>query len=168
MSLPHLLRVCRTQQLEAGTRYDDGFDEDSPVIKHLWEVLHEFTNEDKKKFLFFCTGSDRVPIKGLGSLKFTISRSGPDSDRCVCGVMWCNVTPCNGVCVCVCVCVCMCVCVCVCVCCLILLPLCHSLFFFISLSVVLTHQCHAMSTGCPCPTLASITCYYLNTPPKKS
>ena len=26
-------------------------------------------------------GSDRVPIKGLGSLPFVISRNGPDTDR---------------------------------------------------------------------------------------
>jgi ubiquitin-protein ligase E3 A len=37
--------------------------------------------EDKKKLLFFCTGSDRSPIKGLGSMTFVISRNGPDSDR---------------------------------------------------------------------------------------
>lgn len=39
--------------------------------------------EDKKNLLMFCTGSDRVPIKGLAALEFTISRNGPDSDRCV-------------------------------------------------------------------------------------
>jgi hypothetical protein len=37
--------------------------------------------EDKKNLLTFCTGSDRVPIKGLAALEFTISRNGPDSDR---------------------------------------------------------------------------------------
>jgi len=41
----------------------------------------EFSEEDKKKFLFFCTGSDRVPILGLKSLKFHISRMGPDSEQ---------------------------------------------------------------------------------------
>ena len=38
--------------------------------------MHEFSEEEKKKFLFFCTGSDRVPIQGLRSLKFVISRNG--------------------------------------------------------------------------------------------
>eukprot|EP00961_Rhodomonas_salina_P109677 1476149-Rhodomonas_salina.10 len=33
--------------------------------------------EEKKKLLFFCTGSDRSPIKGLGSMTFVISRNGP-------------------------------------------------------------------------------------------
>lgn len=35
----------------------------------------------KKTFLFFCTGSDRSPIKGLGSLGFVIQRQGPDTDN---------------------------------------------------------------------------------------
>ena len=35
----------------------------------------------QKRFLFFCTGSDRVPIKGLGNLNFVISRNGTDESR---------------------------------------------------------------------------------------
>jgi ubiquitin-protein ligase E3 A len=35
----------------------------------------------KKKLLLFSTGSDRVPIRGLGSLPFTIQKHGPDSER---------------------------------------------------------------------------------------
>lgn len=69
------------EALEAATVYEDGFDENSPAIKHFWTVLHALSDEDKRKFLFFCTGSDRVPIKGLGSLSFTVSKGGPDSDR---------------------------------------------------------------------------------------
>ena len=41
------------------------------------------SQEEKKRFLSFCTGSDRSPIKGLGSLKFVISRAGPDSEQYV-------------------------------------------------------------------------------------
>ena len=52
-----------------------------PTIRLLWQVLHSFCLEQKKKFLFFCTGSDRAPIKGLGSMVFVISRNGPDSER---------------------------------------------------------------------------------------
>jgi ubiquitin-protein ligase E3 A len=52
-----------------------------PTIRLLWQVLHSFNLEQKKKFLFFCTGSDRSPIKGLGSMVFVISRNGPDSER---------------------------------------------------------------------------------------
>jgi ubiquitin-protein ligase E3 A len=44
-------------------------------------VVHSLSEEHKKKLLFFATGSDRVPIKGLGNLPFVISRNGPHCDR---------------------------------------------------------------------------------------
>ncbi|KAL3914839.1 MAG: hypothetical protein SGPRY_007480 [Prymnesium sp.] len=44
-------------------------------------VIHSLPLEMKKKFLFFSTGSDRCPIKGLGNLNFVISRNGTDEDR---------------------------------------------------------------------------------------
>jgi ubiquitin-protein ligase E3 A len=69
------------KQLEEVTRYEDGFTAESPVIKQFWEIVHSMSLEDKKKLLSFCTGSDRVPIKGLGHVSFTISKNGPDSDR---------------------------------------------------------------------------------------
>ena len=39
--------------------------------------------DQKRHLLAFCTGSDRVPINGLGALKvpFVIARNGDDSDR---------------------------------------------------------------------------------------
>lgn len=37
--------------------------------------------EDKRRLLQFTTGSDRVPVGGLGRLKLIIARNGPDSDR---------------------------------------------------------------------------------------
>jgi HECT-domain (ubiquitin-transferase) len=47
----------------------------------FWEIVHEFTDEEKKKLLFFATGSDRVPIGGLSKLQFVIAKNGGDSDR---------------------------------------------------------------------------------------
>ena len=44
-------------------------------------MIHSLSLEMKKKFLFFSTGSDRCPIKGLGNLNFVISRNGTDEDR---------------------------------------------------------------------------------------
>uniref|UniRef100_A0A7S0W7Q4 HECT-type E3 ubiquitin transferase n=2 Tax=Hemiselmis tepida TaxID=464990 RepID=A0A7S0W7Q4_9CRYP len=67
--------------LEEVTSTEDGFTRDHPLIRAFWEIVHEMSLEDKKKLLFFCTGSDRSPIKGLGSMTFVISRNGPDSDR---------------------------------------------------------------------------------------
>jgi ubiquitin-protein ligase E3 A len=37
--------------------------------------------EQQKQFLHFVTGSDRVPIKGLGTLTMVVQRNGPDSSR---------------------------------------------------------------------------------------
>ena len=79
-------------ELEESARYEDGYTEDSDTIAHLWEVVHEMTEEDRKKFLFFLTGCDRAPINGLSKivsliledLVITVSRFGPDSDKLPC------------------------------------------------------------------------------------
>ena len=47
----------------------------------FWNVIEELDEDDKKKLLEFYTGSDRVPIGGLGRLRTRIQSSGPDSDR---------------------------------------------------------------------------------------
>ncbi|CAI5746645.1 unnamed protein product [Peronospora destructor] len=69
------------EALEEATHYEDGFAEDSEIIRDFWVIVHAFSLEDKKKLLRFATGSDRVPIRGLSNLVFIISRNGPDSDR---------------------------------------------------------------------------------------
>lgn len=83
------LIICGTQELsfeslKEGCTVIDGYDESSITIQHLWEVLAEFDDKLKKKFLFFLTGCDRSPIKGLGFLKMIIGRFGPDSDKIPC------------------------------------------------------------------------------------
>jgi ubiquitin-protein ligase E3 A len=67
--------------LEEAATYDGGFDPSQKLIKDFWQIVHEMKTDDKKKLLQFTTGSDRVPIKGLGTLSFTISKQGPDSDQ---------------------------------------------------------------------------------------
>jgi ubiquitin-protein ligase E3 A len=67
--------------LERVTKYADGFDKNDPYIAWFWEIVKSLSQEDKKKFLCFCTGSDRVPIKGLGSMEFVVAKNGNDSDR---------------------------------------------------------------------------------------
>ncbi len=37
--------------------------------------------EQKRRLLFFTTGTDRVPLEGLKSLQLVIAKHGPDSDR---------------------------------------------------------------------------------------
>jgi len=57
----------------------------------FWETMKELDCFQKKRFLCFCTGSDRIPIHGIKSLKFTIlkyclyilliTRNGDDTER---------------------------------------------------------------------------------------
>ncbi|KAI9478074.1 MAG: hypothetical protein EXX96DRAFT_619024 [Benjaminiella poitrasii] len=67
--------------LEVSTVYDGGWTKDSLIIKYFWEIVHSFSYEEKKKLLFFATGSDRAPIGGLSKLQFVIAKNGGDSDR---------------------------------------------------------------------------------------
>ncbi|KAI8896363.1 hypothetical protein BC833DRAFT_597780 [Globomyces pollinis-pini] len=69
------------QALKQNTIYD-GFESHSPVITYFWDiVINEFTEEQQKHLLVFATGSDRVPIGGLGKLQFVIARNGTDGHR---------------------------------------------------------------------------------------
>ncbi|OEH77949.1 e3 ubiquitin-protein [Cyclospora cayetanensis] len=61
--------------------YQDGYTEDSPAVSMFWSVCRGFSPEEKKKLLMFITGSDRIPLGGPQSLRLTIGRSGPDTDR---------------------------------------------------------------------------------------
>lgn len=49
--------------------------------RDFWSVVHDFSDDQKRQLLAFCTGSDRVPFGGLKQLRFVIVRNGPDSDR---------------------------------------------------------------------------------------
>jgi hypothetical protein len=72
--------IIDINELRLGARYGGGFKPDTPIIKQLWEVLHEFNPEQRKAFLSFATGSDRTPVGGLSSLKFIVERHTTDSD----------------------------------------------------------------------------------------
>jgi len=67
------------QGLERECRYD-GFTKDSPTVRNFWAVVHGMDEAEGKRLLRFCTGSDRVPIRGLASLPFVLARNGDDSD----------------------------------------------------------------------------------------
>ncbi|KAJ1812025.1 hypothetical protein LPJ75_003860, partial [Coemansia sp. RSA 2598] len=67
--------------LEGSTIYDGGYAKTTKVIQYFWQVVSEFTDELKRKLLFFATSSDRVPIGGLSKLHFVIAKNGGDSDR---------------------------------------------------------------------------------------
>jgi len=69
------------EELENSAVYDAGYDKDHPTIRDFWEVVHGLTSDEKKKLLFFATGSDRAPIGGLGKLRLIIGKSGGDVDK---------------------------------------------------------------------------------------
>ena len=46
------------------------------MVQWLWQVVSELTQEERKLFLKFFTGSDRAPIGGLGNLRCIIQVGG--------------------------------------------------------------------------------------------
>ncbi|XP_012221196.1 probable E3 ubiquitin-protein ligase HERC4 isoform X2 [Linepithema humile] len=60
------------EELEKNATYKDGYSKDDPTIVFFWQVFHELPLEEKKKFLLFLTGSDRIPIQGMKAIKITI------------------------------------------------------------------------------------------------
>lgn len=55
--------------LEESAEYKNGYKSSDQTIRWFWEVLHELSETDKKKFLLFLTGSDRIPIQGMKAIK---------------------------------------------------------------------------------------------------
>jgi ubiquitin-protein ligase E3 A len=49
--------------------------------RQFWRLFDDFTEEQKKLFLKFTTGTDRCPHGGLSELKLTIARNGPDTEK---------------------------------------------------------------------------------------
>ncbi|XP_071953933.1 probable E3 ubiquitin-protein ligase HERC4 [Antedon mediterranea] len=60
------------EELERIVEYKSVYYKDHETIKFFWEVFHELTIEQKKKFLVFLTGSDRIPVQGMSHLKMII------------------------------------------------------------------------------------------------
>jgi len=77
--VPHL----DFSELESTAEYEGGgtqsWNKDHPTIRNFWEVVHNFSLEQKQKFLMFTTGSARAPLGGLAALKLRVQRMGPDS-----------------------------------------------------------------------------------------
>ena len=67
-------------ELENETSYANGYYREHPTIVLFWNVIHSFSDEFKRKFLSFLTGSDRVPVTGLASLNFKIQQTGGGYD----------------------------------------------------------------------------------------
>jgi len=72
--------VLDFKALERSARYDGGYHRFHPLVRWFWEVCEELTLEQRQQLLYFCTGSARSPLGGLGELTLTLQRAGPDSD----------------------------------------------------------------------------------------
>nr|XP_035978617.1 probable E3 ubiquitin-protein ligase HERC6 isoform X2 [Halichoerus grypus] len=49
---------------EENSRYDQGYHKSHPTILMFWKAFHKLTLEEKRKFLFFLRGNDRLPVRG--------------------------------------------------------------------------------------------------------
>lgn len=58
----------------------EGFTEEDDTVRFLWEVLHELDDPGRRRFLKFCTGSDRIPVGGVVDLHFCVGKNGDDSE----------------------------------------------------------------------------------------
>ncbi|XP_066241171.1 E3 ISG15--protein ligase HERC5 [Saccopteryx leptura] len=59
------------ETFEKNARYEQGYFSSHPTIVMFWKALHKLTLEEKKKFLVFLTGTDRIQVKGLMTMKIT-------------------------------------------------------------------------------------------------
>ncbi|KAL8481260.1 hypothetical protein ACS0TY_027692 [Phlomoides rotata] len=72
--------------LQAHTNYTGGYHEDHYIIKMFWEVVQNFSLENRRNFLKFATGCSRGPLLGFKYLEptFCIQRTaGNASDEAV-------------------------------------------------------------------------------------
>ncbi|XP_076467951.1 putative E3 ubiquitin-protein ligase HECTD2 [Babylonia areolata] len=60
-------------ELKKVTVYD-GYTQQDSTIRYFWDVVLHMPLDMQKKLLLFATGSDRVPIGGMGEMTFKISR----------------------------------------------------------------------------------------------
>uniref|UniRef100_A0AAQ4P0X1 HECT and RLD domain containing E3 ubiquitin protein ligase 3 n=1 Tax=Gasterosteus aculeatus aculeatus TaxID=481459 RepID=A0AAQ4P0X1_GASAC len=60
------------EEMEKNAVYKGEYTATHPTVRLFWEVFHEFPLEKKKQFLLFLTGSDRIPIHGMESLRIVI------------------------------------------------------------------------------------------------
>jgi E3 ubiquitin-protein ligase HERC4 len=57
------------EELERNAEYNNGYTGNDETVGMFWEVFHELTEEEKRKFLLFLTGSVRIPIQGMKAIK---------------------------------------------------------------------------------------------------
>ncbi|XP_056137440.1 probable E3 ubiquitin-protein ligase HERC3 isoform X2 [Lampris incognitus] len=59
-------------KLKKNTVYDNVYHAHHPTIEMFWEVFEELSEDQKKAFLLFLTGSDRVPVLGMDRIQMRV------------------------------------------------------------------------------------------------
>ncbi|XP_073327615.1 probable E3 ubiquitin-protein ligase HERC4 [Pagrus major] len=59
-------------KLKQNTSYEGEYHAGHPTIQMFWEVFDELNEDQKKAFLWFVTGFERVPILGIANVKMTV------------------------------------------------------------------------------------------------
>lgn len=49
-------------------------------MNEFWKIFDSFTQEERRSFLFFVTGTDRLPVGGSSRMSLIIQRNGPDTE----------------------------------------------------------------------------------------
>lgn len=67
--------------MEKATQYKN-LQASDQVVVWFWQIIHnEMTEDERKKFLKFVMGTDRVPVQGLGAVRFYIQKASEDSEN---------------------------------------------------------------------------------------
>ncbi|XP_036038711.1 probable E3 ubiquitin-protein ligase HERC6 isoform X2 [Onychomys torridus] len=71
------------KQFENNSQYGEGYHKSHPTILLFWKAFHGLTLEEKKKFLLFLTGRDRLHVKGLqyDGIKFRCPQTLSEKDN---------------------------------------------------------------------------------------
>ncbi|OLY82509.1 Ubiquitin-protein ligase E3A [Smittium mucronatum] len=58
------------------TKYENGYSPKHKTIIHFWEIVEEFSKEEKRNLLRFVTGSSFLPLGGFKNFSFVLLRNG--------------------------------------------------------------------------------------------
>ncbi|XP_062964682.1 probable E3 ubiquitin-protein ligase HERC6 isoform X2 [Cynocephalus volans] len=53
------------KRFEMNSQYNQGYHKSHPTIQMFWKAFHKLTLDEKRKFLLFLTGHDRLHVRGL-------------------------------------------------------------------------------------------------------
>ena len=59
--------------LQSVTVYE-GYGKTDMTVKNFWEVVHGFTLNQQRMLLLFVTGTYRIPVEGMSSVRFKITK----------------------------------------------------------------------------------------------